>query len=208
MEKAKSLEDFRMPRWRELPAVSLYLEQVLELLEDCLGPYLGSGERKVMTRTMINNYVKLRFIAPPVGRKYDRLTVASLFVIAVLKPVYTMEEIRYLIRLSIGYSDTEAAYDSFCDCVEAAVSHAFHRTAMEKTPDEGDPRQLLWNACNAFACQLYVRRIYLEDAMAAGQEQEADATAHDAAEAREDAVPAHEPAGKQEAGRKGGVRNG
>ena len=24
----------------------------------------------------------------------------------------------------------------------------------------------LWNACNAFACQLYVRRIYLEDAMA------------------------------------------
>ena len=38
---------------------------------------------------------------------------------------------------------------------------------MEKESNPDDPRQLLWNACNAFACQLYVRRIYLEDAMAA-----------------------------------------
>ena len=115
---------------------------------------------------MINNYVKLHIIQPPVRRKYDRLTLASLFVIAVLKPVYTIEEIGYLIRLSLGHSDPKAAYDDFCDCAEAAVSHAFHQTTMERDTKAGDPRLLLWNACNAFACQLYVRRIYLEDAMA------------------------------------------
>ena len=86
--------------------------------------------------------------------------------IAVLKPVYTIEEIGYLIRLSLGHSDPQAAYDDFCDCAEAAVSHAFHQTTMERNTKAGDPRLLLWNACNAFACQLYVRRIYLEDAMA------------------------------------------
>ena len=170
MEKERSLEDFRLPRWQQLPPMPLYLEQVLALLEGWLGPYLGNEDGKILTKTMINNYVKLHFIEAPVRRKYDRLTVASLFVIAVLKPVYTIEEIGYLIRLSAGYSDLEVAYDGFCDYVEAAVSHAFHRTTMEKEENPDDPRQLLWNACNAFACQLYVRRIYLEDAMAAAAE--------------------------------------
>ena len=141
-------------------------EQVLALLEEWLGPYLGKEDGTILTKTMINNYVKLHFIQPPVRRKYDRLTLASLFVIAVLKPVYTIEEIGYLIRLSLGHSDPQAAYDDFCDCAEAAVSHAFHQTTMERNTKAGDPRLLLWNACNAFACQLYVRRIYLEDAMA------------------------------------------
>ena len=166
MNKAKSLADFQLPRWQQLPSVPLYLELVLALLEEWLGPYLGKEDGTILTKTMINNYVKLHFIQPPVRRKYDRLTLASLFVIAVLKPVYTIEEIGYLIRLSLGHSDPQAAYDDFCDCAEAAVSHAFHQTTMERNTKAGDPRLLLWNACNAFACQLYVRRIYLEDAMA------------------------------------------
>lgn len=170
MEETRGLEEFRLPRWRELPSMPLYLEQVLALLEEWLGPYLSHGTGKVMTRTMINNYVKQRFISPPSGRRYDRMTVASLFAIAVLKPVYTMEEIGYLIRLSVGHSDTEAAYDGFCDCAEKAVRCAFQGTVMPKESDPGDPRQLLWNACNAFACQLYVRRTYLEDALATGKE--------------------------------------
>lgn len=171
MKKERSLDNFRLPRWQQLPTVPLYLEQVLSLLEEWLGAYLGNEEGKVLTKTMINNYVKLRFIKPPVRRKYDRVTVASLFVIAILKPVYSIEEIGYLIRLSLGHSDSEAAYDDFCENAEAAVSHAFHRTTMEKTDNQNDPRQLLWNACNAFACQLYVRKIYLQDAMRPSEEE-------------------------------------
>ena len=100
MKKERSLENFRLPRWQQLPAMPLYLEQVLSLLEEWLGAYLGNEEGKVLTKTMINNYVKLHFIKPPIRRKYDRVTVASLFVIAILKPVYSIEEIGYLIRLS------------------------------------------------------------------------------------------------------------
>ena len=122
MNKVKSLADFHLPRWQQLPSMPLYLEQVLALLEEWLGPYLGKEDGTILTKTMINNYVKLHFVQPPIRRKYDRLTVASLFVIAVLKPVYTIEEIGYLIRLSLGHSDPTAAYDDFCDCAEAAVS--------------------------------------------------------------------------------------
>ena len=38
---------------------------------------------------------------------------------------------------------------------------------MEKIKNRKDPRNMLWNACNAFACQLYVRKVYLDEVIAA-----------------------------------------
>ena len=162
MGKSKGLEQFRLPRWEELPSIDLYLDQVLSLLEEWLGPYLTFDGKKIMTKTMINNYVKQKFIAPPVNKKYDRTAVASLFVIAILKPVYTIEEISRLIKLSIRINEKEKAYNEFCGHIESAVYHAFHQTSMPKIPCETDPRHLFWNVCNSFACQLYVRNIYLQ----------------------------------------------
>lgn len=162
MVKSKGLEQFKLPRWEELPSIDLYLDQVLSLLEEWLGSYLTFDGKKIMTKTMINNYVKQKFIAPPVNKKYDRTAVASLFVIAILKPVYTIEEISRLIRLTVRVNEKANAYNSFCENIESAVHHAFHRTAMPKNPCEEDPRGILWNVCNSFACQLYVRNIYLQ----------------------------------------------
>ena len=45
------------------------------------------------------------------------------------------------------------------------MRHAFGRTTMEREANPEDPRQILWNACNAVASQMYVRRIYLEDVL-------------------------------------------
>ena len=170
--KTKGLDEFRVPRWEELPSVPQYLDQVLLLVDEWLGPFLSHDGKQVITRTMVNNYVKLRFLPSPVNRRYDRLAIASLFVIAILKPVYTIEEIAYLIKQSLGHTARDEAYNKFCDYVEEAVLCAFKRTAMEKGKDPGDPRQVLWNACNAFACQLYVRKIYLQDALSGNEEGE------------------------------------
>lgn len=162
MARTRGLEHFRLPRWEDLPSIDLYLDQVLSLLDTWLGPYLTFDGKKIMTKTMINNYVKQKFIAAPVNKKYDRTAVASLFVIAILKPVYTIEEISRLIRLSLRANGKENAYNQFCFLIEEAVSHAFRGTTMEKADNPDDPRGLLWNVCNSFACQLYVRNIYLQ----------------------------------------------
>lgn len=161
MTTTKGLEHFKLPRWNDLPSVDLYLEQVLALLEEWLGEYLSIGDKKIMTKTMINNYVKLQYIKAPENRKYDKLTVACIFVIAILKPVYTIEEISRLIRLALNSFDPPQAFDQFCQLTESAVSHTFNHTTMTKTKKELDPRDLFWNVCNSFACQLYVRYIYL-----------------------------------------------
>ena len=162
MARIKGLDNFRMPRWDELPSVDLYLDQVLSLLDEWIGEYLMIEGKKVMTKTMVNNYVKQKYLKAPVKKKYDRESVASLFVIAVLKPVYTINEISRLIKLAIRTITPETGYNQFCQTVEDAVSHAFHGTSMPKEKNKADPRGILWNVCNSFACQLYVRNIYLQ----------------------------------------------
>ena len=55
MGKSKGLEQFKLPRWEELPSIDLYLDQVLSLLETWLGPYLTFDGKKNKTKTMLNN---------------------------------------------------------------------------------------------------------------------------------------------------------
>ena len=163
MTNLKSIGEFKLPRWSELPSVDQYLEQVLTLLDEWLGDYLAPDGGKVLTRTMVNNYVKLKHIPAPENKKYNRLTIACLVVIAIMKPVYTIEEISRLIRLGIDFKDAEFSYDQFCDMIESAVKHAFEGTTMPKFETSNDPRDLFWHVCNSFACQLYVRHVYLKN---------------------------------------------
>jgi len=163
MSKVKGLENFRLPRWNDLPSVDQYLEQVLTFLDEWLGDYLSYDGKKVLTRTMVNNYVKQKYIPAPENKKYDRLTIACLFVIALLKPVYTIEEISRLIKLGIDFKNAEYSFDQFCSMVELSVKHAFEGTSMPKYEQGKDPRDLFWHVCNSFACQLYVRHVYLHN---------------------------------------------
>ena len=174
MARQTGLEHFKLPRWNDLPSIDLYLDQVLSLLDEYLGEYLELDGKKVMTKTMINNYVKHKYLKAPVNKKYDQVTVASLFVIAVLKTVFSIEEIACLIQLALNHSERQVAYDGFCDYLEKAVKHAFEGTTMERELNPEDPRKILWNACNAVACQMYVRRIYLEAVLAQKAEQEGE----------------------------------
>lgn len=163
MSKTKGLEEFKLPRWNELPSIDQYLEQVLTFLDDWLKDYLAPEGGKVLTRTMVNNYVKLKHIPAPENKKYDRLTIACLVVIAIMKPVYTIEEISRLIQLGIDFKDAEYSYNQFCEMIELAVRHAFEGTTMPKFETNNDPRDLFWHVCNSFACQLYVRHVYLKN---------------------------------------------
>ncbi len=52
--------DIHIPRWEELPNIDLYLDQVVTILEDYLKDLVNSKEDKIITKTMINNYVKHR----------------------------------------------------------------------------------------------------------------------------------------------------
>ena len=68
------LPDIRLPRYREIPDVGLYLEQVTKYVSDSLEP-LGQG---ALTGSMVSNYVKKGILASPVRKQYNREQIAHL----------------------------------------------------------------------------------------------------------------------------------
>ena len=76
----------RLPRYRDIPDVGLYLEQVTRYVSDSLEP-LGQGE---LTGSMVSNYVKKGILASPVRKQYGREQIAHLIYISVVKSVLPM----------------------------------------------------------------------------------------------------------------------
>ena len=64
-----------LPQWELLPDIGLYMDQVITLMDRTFSPALPKGE---MTKSMVNNYVKVGLIPRPVGKKYDREHLAML----------------------------------------------------------------------------------------------------------------------------------
>ena len=59
IDYAKTVADFRLPRWEQIPALGLYMDQVITVIDQALSPLIGFGEEATITPSMINNYVKL-----------------------------------------------------------------------------------------------------------------------------------------------------
>lgn len=118
----------RLPRWRELPDLDLYMDQILSLVGRYLGDYPGF-DGKGLTASMVNNYVKQQVMPAPVKKKYTKTHLAYLLVICLLKPVLPIPAIRQLLSDAVAAQSAEAFYDDFCqqfedNCLAAAESSA------------------------------------------------------------------------------------
>lgn len=161
----EDIKKFHLPRWDEIPNIDLYIDQVVSLLETYLSTYIkgeNNKEDKIVTKTMINNYVKHKIINPPVNKKYNTEHIAYLFVICILKQVYSINDIAELIKLAIDTVSPETAYNQFCDELEKAISLTF--AGQEYTGREimTKEKYILRNVVQSFANQLYVKRVYLK----------------------------------------------
>lgn len=120
----ESLE-FHIPRFNELPRVPLYKDQVITYLENLVKVINIEGDEKIITPTMINNYVKQKVVSPPKDKKYNEKHLAYLIVVCLLKQVFSLQEICELINIQIESCPIELAYDYFCEEVEQAIKAVF-----------------------------------------------------------------------------------
>ena len=104
------LRNFRLPDWEDFPDLELYMDQLLVLLNRYLS--YQSGEKSV-TASMINNYVKLRLMPPPVKKKYSRSHLAYLVVICTLKDTLGMAVIQQMFPPDMTGELLRKRYDAF-----------------------------------------------------------------------------------------------
>src|SRR6056297_3955068 len=98
----KSIEEFlKAPGIspETIPVIDLYMDQILGFLDEKLRVYERDEKEKVMTKTMVNNYVKARVIKRPHKKKYSKVQVEHLIMLYRLKSVLSRKDIQKIFGL-------------------------------------------------------------------------------------------------------------
>lgn len=166
--KKRNYIDLHIPKWNELPNVDLYLDQVVSLINETLSPLNFASLEKtkekniVISKTMINNYVKNNLIEAPIKKKYSKIQIAKLFVICILKQVYSMNEIKNLIDVATNNSEITTAYDSFCILFEKALKCTFEKKDFVDSTNNTDENKYLLKSVLLSCCyKIYTQQTLL-----------------------------------------------
>ena len=162
LNMSKETIKLHIPRWKELPNVDLYLDQVVTLVNGTLSSFLSNPNSEedtpILTKNMINNYVKNKIIEPPVKKKYNKNHLAKFFVICVLKEVYKINDIKILIGLALDSAPIEIAYDNCCKLFEKALACVFEKTDFIDNYSTTDRKYLLKSVLLSCAYAIYTKK--------------------------------------------------
>ena len=162
-EIAKKLANYKLPKFEDLIKFDIFMNQLIEILDDHLSIFLVPDEAKYLTPSMINNYVFKQVIEPPKQKKYSKYHIVYLLVIAILKQVMSLSDVTELLKLQTKQYSIETAYNYFCIELEKAMHVVFEErdfAQIEKTqPTKTTPlTKTVRSAVLAFANHIYVKQ--------------------------------------------------
>ena len=110
------LNNYKLPAWKELPDIGLYMDQVIALL----GQYLDfipleDQKDKPVTPTTINNYVRLKVMPAPEKRKYYRVHIAFLVMIFTLKQGISISGLQQLLPSTADEEEVRIFYTGYIE---------------------------------------------------------------------------------------------
>ena len=136
------MKNYSLPKWEQFPDIELYMDQVISLITKYLDIYCRAvGTEKLITPSMINNYVKLDILPPPKKKKYSRTHIAYLIIICTLKQTLDMATIQKIIPPDIDGNEVRKIYNSFVENQHKAfvyVTENVRELAMPAISEETD----------------------------------------------------------------------
>ena len=175
----KSLDRTEHIRPEELPDIELYMDQVTTFMEQRLKTTSRNPEDdKIMTKTMINNYVKNHLMPPPEKKKYSKEHMLLLIFIYYFKGFMTIGDIQKLMepltgryfgedkefRLESIYREVFSMEKEEIENLKKDVIKKFRRAerTFEDAPEEGQEFLKMFS----FICQLcfdvYLKKMMIE----------------------------------------------
>lgn len=112
------LEMFKTPSYDKIPDIELYMDQVLTYIKKQLPP-VKPQDKEILTGSMINNYVKDNVIKNPKDKKYDKDAIALLIMVANLKRVLPISDIKQIFQQKDGF--TENLYTIYQKQLETVI---------------------------------------------------------------------------------------
>lgn len=110
----KYLNNYKLPKWDDIPNMGLYMEQILALLKDYLD-YLPPElkEEQFITAATINNYVQKKYMPEPIKKKYYRIHIAYMIMICTLKHSFSIAMLQKIIPLGLSEDEVKNIYDTY-----------------------------------------------------------------------------------------------
>lgn len=148
----EELENFNFPDYEKFPDIDLYMDQVITYLDKELNVLKTSSLDKIITPSMINNYVKGQVVSAPISKKYNREHLALINETCLLKQVLSISEIKQILDLEYEGNNSDA-FNSFKNLSINEFEKAIAHTAEElnKINEENDI-----NSLNKLALELAV----------------------------------------------------
>lgn len=156
----EKIREYHLPKYREIPDVGLYLDQVVHYVDGILSPLAGV----TVTGSMISNYVKKKLLANPVKKTYRREQIAYILFIGITKTVLSLEDIQSLIEMQVKSYDIEVAYEYFCAEFKDAMLYVFEQ--KEKLDEIGEDntveKKILQATIRAAVHKIYLDQFFAE----------------------------------------------
>ncbi|GEP24642.1 MAG: DUF1836 domain-containing protein [Lentilactobacillus diolivorans] len=105
----QKLSKISLPKYQDLPNLDLYMDQVI----DEINQYLIPITKTAITKSMINSYVKKGIVDRPTKKRYSRVQLAKLLVVSILKPILSLDAITQALRIAMKLDSVDNAYDQF-----------------------------------------------------------------------------------------------
>lgn len=110
----KYMEAYKLPNWKDIPDIGLYMEQVIILLKsylDYLPPELK--DEQIITAATVNNYVRTKIMPEPIKKKYYRVHIAYLVMICTLKQSLSIAMLQKIIPMNIPDDEVKEIYEKY-----------------------------------------------------------------------------------------------
>lgn len=99
MEKCKNLLSYKQVEVEDIPNIDLYMDQLTGYIDTIFEKFKVDKDEKILTKTMINNYVKAKIIDKPTKKKYNKDQIMQLIMIYNLKNILSISEIDKLFKV-------------------------------------------------------------------------------------------------------------
>jgi len=175
----KSLNKLDYIKPEELPNIDLYMDQVTTYMEEKLKQTCRNPEEdKILTKTMINNYVKNDLIPPPNKKKYSREHMLLFIFIYYFKGFMSISDIQTLMgplteryfgedkefRLEDIYREVFSMEKEEIDILIKDVIKKFRKAekTFETAPEDGQDFLKMFSFICLLCFDVYLKKMMIE----------------------------------------------
>ena len=151
----ETVQHVHLPRWKELPTLGLYVDQVVMVVNE----QLASFDVEPLTKAMVNNYVKKKVIQAPIKKKYAVNQLVDLLLIGFFKVSFNIDDIRAGIAQLTIDTYPQLAYDHFASVLESILTGQPIDDGIEIKPAN---QELMESAIKAVLAHLKAEHIFAD----------------------------------------------